>query len=185
MKYITEAQLRDLYKKSPFTSYKCSDDSRLTPNARQFLIDFKIEILDLDLIEKTRKIYKEKKAPIKTFKPKPDPTYRIGILLRKLSCRLRLYDLLISLKLFDLSKDLKISKLKELEILEGAKKLAEEIFMNMEISNPYLDLFVIIDDFAGEINKLSLNEEEKKIVEALVAYTYSLFIKSVKGVNDN
>ena len=55
----------------------------------------------------------------------------------------------------------------------------------MEISNPYLDLFVIIDDFAGELNKLSLNEEEKKIVEALVAYTYSLFIKSVKGVNDN
>lgn len=39
MKYITEEDLRDLYRKAPFTNYDLEPGVRLTPGARQFLID--------------------------------------------------------------------------------------------------------------------------------------------------
>lgn len=39
MKFITEEDLRDLYKKEPFTSYEIDEGVRLTPGARQFLLD--------------------------------------------------------------------------------------------------------------------------------------------------
>ena len=37
MKFITEEDLRDLYKKQPFTDYDLKEGERLTPGARQFL----------------------------------------------------------------------------------------------------------------------------------------------------
>lgn len=39
MKYITEEDLRDLYRKEPFTNYALEPGVRLTPGARQFLMD--------------------------------------------------------------------------------------------------------------------------------------------------
>ncbi len=39
MRFITENELRELYKKKPFTQYKEEVGVRLTPGARQFLID--------------------------------------------------------------------------------------------------------------------------------------------------
>ena len=39
MKFITENDLRALYKIQPFTTYEEKDGERLTPGARQFLID--------------------------------------------------------------------------------------------------------------------------------------------------
>lgn len=44
MKYITEEDLRDLYRKAPFTDYDLEPGIRLTPGARQFLIDKGINI---------------------------------------------------------------------------------------------------------------------------------------------
>lgn len=46
MKFITEADLRCLYKKEPFTTYELVPDVRLTPGARQFLSDNRISISD-------------------------------------------------------------------------------------------------------------------------------------------
>ena len=46
MKYITEADLRDLYRASPFTMYEAEPGTRLTPGARQFLGDRGIRVLD-------------------------------------------------------------------------------------------------------------------------------------------
>lgn len=185
MKYITEAQLRDLYKESPFKTYKCSDDTRLTPNARQFLIDFKIEILDFEDRANKKLLGSEKNLNNKPDKKALDDFTRIGLTLRKLAVKLKGLEPLISYDLFNLSKDLKNCKFKDLEILEDAKAKAEKIFMNMEISNPYLDLFIIIDDFAGDLSRIELCEEDEKIVNHLVVYTYSLFIKRVKGAKDN
>ncbi|WP_211660219.1 hypothetical protein [Peptoniphilus faecalis] len=56
MKFITEDDLRDLYFKSPFTSYEIKQGTRLTPGARQFLIDFKI---DFNINNKIKKAYKK------------------------------------------------------------------------------------------------------------------------------
>lgn len=39
MRFITEEELRDLYKKEPFTEYSLQPDMRITPGARQFLMD--------------------------------------------------------------------------------------------------------------------------------------------------
>ncbi len=49
MKFITEADLRNLYKREPFTAYHLEPDVRLTPGARQFLMDHRIHIIGNNL----------------------------------------------------------------------------------------------------------------------------------------
>ncbi|SYX84213.1 cobalamin adenosyltransferase [Paenibacillus alvei] len=44
MKFITEMELRNVYRIEPFTSYKVEYGSRLTPEARQFLTDRQIAV---------------------------------------------------------------------------------------------------------------------------------------------
>lgn len=46
MKFITEDDLRDLYKREPFTTYEMEQGTRLTPGARQFLADRGINMFD-------------------------------------------------------------------------------------------------------------------------------------------
>lgn len=46
MKFITENDLRDLYREGPFTNYEIELGARLTPGARQFLTDHGIKISD-------------------------------------------------------------------------------------------------------------------------------------------
>lgn len=46
MKFITEEELRDIYKKEPFTTYEMEPGTRLTPGARQFLTDRGINNFD-------------------------------------------------------------------------------------------------------------------------------------------
>lgn len=45
MKFITEDDLRNLYRKEPFTVYEIESGTKLTPGAHQFLADRKINIL--------------------------------------------------------------------------------------------------------------------------------------------
>ncbi|MDG0875827.1 cobalamin adenosyltransferase [Paenibacillus thiaminolyticus] len=44
MKFITEMELRNVYRIEPFTSYMVEHGSRLTPEARQFLTDRQIAV---------------------------------------------------------------------------------------------------------------------------------------------
>ena len=46
MKFITEDDLRDLYRKEPFTTYEIEPGARLTPGARQYLADRGINMFD-------------------------------------------------------------------------------------------------------------------------------------------
>ena len=39
MRFITEHELREQYKAAPFTSYEVAEGTRLTPGAREFLMD--------------------------------------------------------------------------------------------------------------------------------------------------
>ncbi len=48
MKFITENDLRDLNRKEPFTTYELEPGARLTPGARQFLSDLRINMVDSD-----------------------------------------------------------------------------------------------------------------------------------------
>jgi ethanolamine utilization cobalamin adenosyltransferase len=46
MKFITEEDLRDLYRKEPFKDFALEQGARMTPGARQFLIDKGINTFD-------------------------------------------------------------------------------------------------------------------------------------------
>lgn len=46
MKFITESELRDIYRIHPFTTYEVEPGTKLTPGARQFLTDRGIKSLD-------------------------------------------------------------------------------------------------------------------------------------------
>ena len=46
MKFITEDELRYLYRKEPFTTYEPEPGTRLTPGARQFLLDRGVDMYD-------------------------------------------------------------------------------------------------------------------------------------------
>lgn len=45
MKFITEMELRDLYKIDPFSTYVLEPDTKITPGARQFLMDRGVKLL--------------------------------------------------------------------------------------------------------------------------------------------
>lgn len=46
MKFVTESELRDIYRIHPFTTYEAEPGTRLTPGARQFLSDRGIKSFD-------------------------------------------------------------------------------------------------------------------------------------------
>ncbi|MCB8817778.1 cobalamin adenosyltransferase [Desulfosporosinus shakirovi] len=45
MKFITEMELRDLYKTGPFETYVLEPDTKITPGARQFLVDRRVALV--------------------------------------------------------------------------------------------------------------------------------------------
>ncbi|AET70793.1 ethanolamine utilization cobalamin adenosyltransferase [Desulfosporosinus orientis DSM 765] len=44
MKFITEMELREVYRREPFTTYVMEPDTRITPGARQFLVDRRVTL---------------------------------------------------------------------------------------------------------------------------------------------
>ena len=66
MIFITEDDLRDLYRYEPFTEYEVEPGTRITPGARQFLADRQIVLYDA---ENPRK----KKEPEKDVLSSPEP----------------------------------------------------------------------------------------------------------------
>lgn len=44
MKFITEMELREMYRKEPFTTFVLARDVRITPGARQFLVDRRVTL---------------------------------------------------------------------------------------------------------------------------------------------
>ncbi|SET98923.1 hypothetical protein [Lacrimispora sphenoides] len=70
MKFITEDDLRILFRREPFTAYDLPAGTRLTPGARQFLVDKKIPISDDPMMVKRKNekpAEKKEEAPEKEF----------------------------------------------------------------------------------------------------------------------
>ncbi len=74
MKFITEMELRDLYKREPFTTYVLEPGTKITPGARQFLVDRRVTLTTA-----------QADAPQKTSAGKPQKTEE-----REKWCNLRL-----------------------------------------------------------------------------------------------
>ena len=68
MKFITEEDLRDLYKRQPFTNYDLQPGERLTPGARQFLVD-----RGIDMYDRNDPLTGKKESAVKTEEPDPAP----------------------------------------------------------------------------------------------------------------
>ena len=81
MKFITEEDLRDLYRKQPLTNYDLQKGERLTPGARQFLVDRGIDMYDIG----ERRSVQTVKQTGKTVSGKPDCGEQSG---KKLRCRM-------------------------------------------------------------------------------------------------
>ena len=80
MKFITEMELRDLYKTEPFATYVLEPDTKITPGARQFLADRRVALVQAQGSDgKTLKI----DEPSRTHGRENRCTLR---LLRKMEC---------------------------------------------------------------------------------------------------
>ncbi|GCD08832.1 ethanolamine utilization protein [Clostridium tagluense] len=63
MKFITESDLRDFNKIEPFTTYELEPGARLTPGARQFLSDHRINMYENDPFTKKSTVNVKEKQP--------------------------------------------------------------------------------------------------------------------------
>lgn len=111
MKFITEDDLRILFRREPFTSYDLPGGARLTPGARQFLVDKKISFLDDPMSVKRKTIKPEVK---KEETPKQEIKDQLFLLKKKtlqaqfLEAGLSLMerDVLLAEQVFDLERKL-------------------------------------------------------------------------------
>lgn len=85
MKFITEEDLRDLYRKEPFTTYELEAGARLTPGARQFLSDKSIHFGEGGFIKKNNENTKEAPEVLER---------KTKLLKKKLLCSMRSLDAL-------------------------------------------------------------------------------------------
>lgn len=67
MQFITEADLRATYKANPFTCYTLPEGSRLTPGARQYLLDLGVDMYERQKEAPSPKSEAKKNVPMKTL----------------------------------------------------------------------------------------------------------------------
>lgn len=119
MDFVTEMDLRSIYKQQPFDTYKISPAIRITPGARQFLIDNNIKIINPEQANQKEDIHEiSKDKPTKKvwqevlFESKLKSAYAAF-----LCCCEQILDsdVLIAQKIVDLSKSFKEILTLELE----------------------------------------------------------------------
>lgn len=111
MKFITEDDLRILFRKDPFTSYDLPVGTRLTPGARQFLVDKKIPISDDPMMVKRKNEKpgeKKENAPEKEVCPDRFLLRKKTLQAQFLEAGLELLnrDVLLAEQIFDLERKL-------------------------------------------------------------------------------
>ena len=96
MKFITEEELRDIYKKEPFTNYELMPETRLTPGARQFLTDRGIDLYGVGISTDKKVVSKDQEAS-RQIKEVPKSTEKNHWKMKKLINRLKSIDSLFLL----------------------------------------------------------------------------------------
>jgi ethanolamine utilization cobalamin adenosyltransferase len=90
MKFITEDDLRDIYKKQPFTTYELESGTRLTPGARQFLADRGINMFDDEpCVKKFTVTTSSDEIKPKTNHPTVQPEIKVDWRSKKLKCKMK------------------------------------------------------------------------------------------------
>jgi len=96
MKFITEEELRDIYKKEPFTNYELLPETRLTPGARQFLTDRGIDLYGVGISTDKPVVARDQESSMQ-MKEVPKSTDRNHWKMKKLINRLKSVDSLFLL----------------------------------------------------------------------------------------
>ncbi|WP_276875729.1 cobalamin adenosyltransferase [Anaerococcus hydrogenalis] len=181
MLFITEENLRYQYKKSPFDSYIIEKGSKLTPQARQFLLDFRIDIIDKS---KPKKIKKEEiKLKDNSDSKKSDDDKldkKVVLIIKKLALELRDFDHEFATYLNNLAIKIYKNEKIDLEEKECKKEEAINIYINMNLDNPYLKSFVSIDEAIEKLNKIK-EENNEDFIDKLASRLYKWFINISKG----
>lgn len=159
MKFITEDDLRDLYFKNPFTSYEIKDDTRLTPGARQFLIDFKIDF------DKSNKINKN---TCKSIEEDTFENINFAVSLKEFAYKIRKLDINFSEKLNDYSK--RIYKNEKIKCEIRFKEInLKKIFLEMDLDDTNIELILEVLKFQCILNdKFDLENENIKLISNII-----------------
>lgn len=90
MKFITEDDLRDIYKKQPFTTYELEPGTRITPGARQFLADRGINMFDDDpFVKKFTVTTSSDEIKSKVKQQTGQPEIKVNWRNKKLKCKMK------------------------------------------------------------------------------------------------
>lgn len=180
MLFITEENLRYQYKKSPFDSYIIEKGSKLTPQARQFLLDFRINIIDKSKPKKMKKEEIKLKDNLDYKKSDDKLDKKVILIIKKLALDLRDFDHEFATYLNNLAIKIYKNEKIDLEEKECKKEEAVNIYINMNLDNPYLKSFVSIDEAIEKLNKIKeVNNED--FIDKLASRLYIWFINISKG----
>ena len=146
MKFITEDDLRILFRREPFTFYDLPAGTRLTPGARQFLVDKKIPISDDPMMVKRNLV---KPAEKKEEAPEKELCQDLFLLRKKtlqaqfleVGLELLSRDVLLAEQVFDLERKLSNLKKEGREEEMGFKPCTGFYEDNMQ--EPFEDCFEI------------------------------------------
>lgn len=180
MLFITEENLRYQYKKSPFDSYIIEKGSKLTPQARQFLLDFRIKIIDKSKPENIKKEIKLKDNPICKNLDEKKLDKKVSLIIKKLALEIRDFDFGFATYLNNLAIKIYKNEKIDLDKIACKKDEAIDIYINMNLDNPYLKCFVSIEDAIYELNKIK-DKNNEDFIDKLGASLYIWFINISKG----
>lgn len=149
MRFITEDDLRELYKKSPFYTYTIEKNTRLTPGAKQFLNDFRIKLIEKEAkknsFEKTNIFDKKAESNKNTY------SKRLAIRLKKIAFKMYKIDTLVANELnaiaITLFQGIQIST----KVHEEKFELDLEKLIFMDLNDEKLDVSIELIRFDMEL----------------------------------
>lgn len=158
MRFITEQDIRTTFLQTPFEVYPLSPDTRLTPEARQFLVDRKIKITNGDTTKLPKKVVVENQE-------KPDLELTSSLFLLAVSLTVEA-DPALAEKLSQLYQ-----RTQEAYSLKAAPEISEEL-EDVEITMFHVLLpcgkeLAVLNLLQTQLNQLLANEPKDPIIKPM------------------
>ncbi len=179
MLFITEDKLREEYKKIPFESYLVKKGTKITPQARQFLVDFRIRIIDES--KKTKKISKD---VVKQVNHSQVDMLKINlaIALKKFAFEIKDCDKAYANEIAKRAKQIYENKAIEIVDLTDGYATAIDIFMKSDLTNNCLIAFNAMDKLIKEVNRLKdMDSQCDRVFDYISNDVTNWFIILMKG----
>lgn len=166
MRFITEDDLRGLYKKNPFYTYTIEKNTRLTPGAKQFLNDFRIKLIEKEAkensFEKTN-IFDKKAESNKNIYSK-----RLALRLKKIAFKMNKIDTLVANELNRIAITLFHGILFSNKVHKERFELDLEKLIFMDLNDEKLDVSIelICFDMELKLRIRNISRDLEKIEDA-------------------